>query len=316
MSAGLLNYLQLCHSQFPAISEKLYRSPFDLHAIERAVRHLRQRDFLTYGDLNYFIWPEHWWFDLFWAFPPKERLKGTLREVTFDFRNLPENEATVVRNLLQVFKSIEIASIILRFVWPEHYGIISPPVERVLDVRRGGDAAQIYLHYLVNLRTIQRHYRFKRAADADMALWVLHEKCYGRYREAKIKASYEADSFMLQLRASNLVGPIAKLPLPRLAQALDGESAALASLVACYSFELQVRAFAQRHGLPDTGKLSDLIDRLFLDRQITSEKKKHWLRLKRVRDVFFHDGEAPTDRDRSDLISEIIRLDEALRTSH
>jgi hypothetical protein len=130
-----------------------------------------------------------------------------------------------------------------------------------------------------------------------MALWVLHEKCYGSYRDRRIKATYEADSFMLQLRASNLVGPIAKLALPRLAQALEKESMALASLVACYSFELEVRAFAGRHGLLNTEKLKVLIERLFVDGQITPEKKEHWLRLKRVRDVFFHDGKAPTVRD-------------------
>jgi len=52
----------------------------------------------------------------------------------------------LVAALLEVFKSVELVSIILRFVKPEHYGIISPPVERVLDVQRGSDAVETYLN--------------------------------------------------------------------------------------------------------------------------------------------------------------------------
>ena len=157
-------------------------------------------------DLAYFVAREHWWFEKFWVFPPEETVTPALARVKFDFWNLPRNQERELGKLLDVFKSIELVSIILRFVKPAAYGIISPPVERVLDVRRGSDALETYRNYLDDLREIQRHYRFARAADADMALWVLHERCFGTLRDAETAAAYAGDRFMLRLRAKNLVG--------------------------------------------------------------------------------------------------------------
>lgn len=55
-----------------------------------------------------------------------------LEERTFNFWQLPKNEVSLITALLDVFKSIGLVSILLRFVRPDHYGIISHPVERVL----------------------------------------------------------------------------------------------------------------------------------------------------------------------------------------
>jgi len=90
--------------------------------------------------------PIHWWFQKYWVFPPEHHVAPELKRRTFNFWRLPKGEVPLVAALLEVFKSVELVSIILRFVKPEHYGIISPPVERVLDVQRGSDAVETYLN--------------------------------------------------------------------------------------------------------------------------------------------------------------------------
>jgi hypothetical protein len=150
---------------------------FDLPAIERSVRHLRREARLSYADLVHFESSHYWWFEKFWVFPPEHQMGPHLKLRKFNFWALPNREADVITLLYEAFRSIELVSIILRFIKPENYGIISLPVERVLDVRRGSDAVEIYLNYLGDLRTIKKHYGFERIADADMALWVVHEKC-------------------------------------------------------------------------------------------------------------------------------------------
>lgn len=308
MPRPVLNYLQLCHGQFSTVSEQLYGTPFNLLAIERSVEQLRQRDFLTYGDLRSFTDPGHWWFEQFWALPPKEKVAPYLLKITFPFRQLPDREGRVIGDLLRVFKSIELASIILRFVRPEHYGIISPPVERVLDVRRGSDAVETYLGYLKNLREIQSHYGFKRAADSDMALWVLHERVFGRNRDNGVRKAYESDPFLLALRAKNLISPIASLPLPLLAQALASTNSVLACMISCHAYELLVRQFASINGIPSSGKLAEVITKLHERGIISTAKYGQWIDFKRMRDSFFHDGCEPSTDDLQALIDEINRL--------
>ncbi len=76
------------------------------------------------------------------------------------------------------------------------------------------------MNYVTDLRKIRDHYRFSGAADADMALWVLHEKCFGTHRDADIEQLYASDPTMLRLRAKNVMAPLAGLSYPRLALAL------------------------------------------------------------------------------------------------
>src|SRR6185312_6184540 len=114
----------------------------------------------------------------------------------------------LIGSLLEVFKSIELVSIILRFVRPEDYGIISSPVERVLDSRRESNRVATYLAYLKDLRKVASNYGFRRAADADVALLMLHEKCFGSEPDHRIRREYEDDFVMRRIRAANLLARI------------------------------------------------------------------------------------------------------------
>lgn len=150
-----------------------------MDAIEAVGKSLREIIPITYENLAglFEAADQHWgWFSQYWHAPSQI---GPLR-LSFEFGDLDErNERQAIRELLEEIKHIELVSIILRFIRPDQYGILSPPVERVLNVRWGSDAVETYVNYLRDLRAIRREVGFSRVADADMALWVLHAKCFG-----------------------------------------------------------------------------------------------------------------------------------------
>ena len=251
-----------------------------------------------------------------------------LEDKTFDFHQLSKNnedthkERAVINDLLLAFRSIELVSIILRFIRPESFGILSPPVERVLDVRRGSGAVETYINYLRDLRKIRDHYEgLPRAADADKALWVLHEKCFSEPPEdPAMKQEYERDVFMQRLRAANLVAPLESLSLPRLAEALETVRNDLAGLVGCYAFEDGVRKRAELNKIPlrakdSSGrivnrKMHEIIDELHNRKVISDLTAGIWRRLQGIRnDVFHAKVTAPTERDIRDLVQEVIEID-------
>jgi len=255
-----------------------------------------------------------------------------LEDKTFDFHQLSKNnedthkERAVINDLLLAFRSIELVSIILRFIRPESFGILSPPVERVLDVRRGSGAVETYINYLRDLRKIRDHYEgLPRAADADKALWVLHEKCFSEPPEdPAMKQEYERDVFMQRLRAANLVAPLESLSLPRLAEALETVRNDLAGLVGCYAFEDGVRKRAELNKIPlrakdSSGrivyrKMHEIIDELHNRKVISDLTAGIWRRLQGIRnDVFHAKVTAPTERDIRDLVQEVIEIDTSNR---
>ncbi|GEM_PF-966953 len=311
------NYLHHCLAEHSEICRKKYGVAFDLKAVEKKVRHLRRKTELSYKDLSYFESPEHWWFKRFWVFPPESSIEPGLKGIKFDFWNLSgENEANLLRQLLYVFKSIELVSIILRFIKPEDYAILSSPTERLLDIRRGRDPVETYINYQRDLRDIRAHYGFDRVADVDMALWVLHEKCFGTYRDAAIEASFREDTFLLRLRTRNLVAPLAELSEPQLANALLEVKPDLAALVACHALEMLIRKLAARMELPSSRPgtpLEQVIDSLPNYGPVNEIRRGKWRMLKEVRNRLIHYGQVPGIKERALLVEEVLRLEKDLQ---
>jgi len=329
-------YLKKCLEQFEKVSEAIYGRPFNLKAIEKEMQHFRNAREIKLADLelfrNIFKNSEHWWFDRYWVIPHNIDVEPHLKEHTFNFWQLSqknegsEYEQKFITNLLSAFRSIELVSIILRFIKPTSFGILSPPVERVLDVRRGSNAVETYLNYLNNLRSIRDNDDYEgihHAAEADMALWVLHEKCFSSSAEGQtIREEYENDEFMLRLRTKNLVGPITHLPYTRLAQALETVRNDLAGLIACYVFEQNIQKLARENGisLRETNEgrqmvyksMGQIIEDLYRKKIITVETRGKWNRLREIRNKVFHAKiDTPSSKEIQDLVKEILQMDQA-----
>jgi len=311
-------YLKKCLQEFPDICKIKYGVEFDLASVEEKVRHLRRRTPLLYDDLEHFKSPEHWRFDQYWMFPPEERIRPALEKEIFNFWNLPgKNEEETVRRLLYIFKSIELASIILRFIRPEHYSIFSAPIQHMLDIRHGRDSVETYLTYLGNLRAICDHYAFPRIADVDMALWVLHEKCFGQHQDPEISVAYQRDDFMLQLRANNLVAPFADLSEARLARALADVKPDIAALIACHCFETLIRKLAENFSLKNIDSytpLENIIKALPNYGPVDAKRKALWQRLREIRNDCSHKDRLPGPRESHLLIEEINTLESEMNT--
>lgn len=180
-------------------------------------------------------------------------------------------------------------------------------------MRRGSDAVETYRNYLSDLREIADACGFDRTADADMALWVLHEKCFGEKRDPEIERAYRTDPLFLRLRAKNLVLPLAELSYPKLAEALHHVKPNLAALIACHALEILIREASELLAPNQAhARLQDVIDSLPNCGGLDSLRKAAWKRLKRVRDALFHQGRQPTAKETADLVTEVLRLEHDL----
>ena len=132
---------------------------------------------LSYGMINKLTKGDYWNFDEFWMVPSWWHYRKCAKKTKGLFRESPKNEDHVISVLYGIFKNIEVVSIVLRFIDPANFGIISPPVRCALGLKAKENYVDEYLDYLSVLRMYAREYEFRRVADADIALWTLVEKC-------------------------------------------------------------------------------------------------------------------------------------------
>ena len=233
------SWLHRALALFPETVESLHGWRPDYAGLERALEPVRAgRRALTVADLETIQNGRYWDFRHFWRFPDKGEigidldLEGISRLIV----RLPLDEESAITRLHAGLKFIENVSVVLRFVNPLHYGIISPPVEKVLEVRRGRTEVETYLNYLRDIRDIRDHHGLQRAADADMALWVLQQRVLASYRDHELLREYRGDLFLKRRRAINLLAGLGDAAvaddLPALAKALVDIHPTLAATIA------------------------------------------------------------------------------------
>jgi hypothetical protein len=304
--------LIICREQYREIAISKYGRDFDWQSIEQKVKKdlgLINKQVITFADLSIFMDEALWPFGKFASLPREEELSRELEDKRFNFQHISsKHETKLFRELLSVFRSIDLVSIVLRFIRPDLYGIISPPVEQVLDLRRGSDAVQTYRYYLADLSKIGQAFDLERIADVDMALWVLHEKCFGIDPDPEIKTAYELDPTFLEIRVNNLMLPLAKVPNAKLAATLCRlkEKREVANLLACREFEVLIRTMADKfHLTPAENSLAAIITGLWEKRHIDKDKRDKWRRLKEARNKFYHQDFLPGWEETQELLVEI-----------
>ena len=162
------------------------------------------------------------------------------------------------RCAFDAFRQIEPVSVVLRFIDPIQFGIMSSPVQTVLGIRPRRKQTATYSAYLKSLRHICEKRRFERVADVEMALWVLQvgvldgvlrtpprEELAKDYEE--LAKDYGKDAELRRIQARNLtvqlLNEMSKLDV---ADALLDTDVALAGQIAGIEFELLVVAASQR----------------------------------------------------------------------
>jgi hypothetical protein len=228
----------------------------DLGKIEICVQDVRENKkpfskehYEIIEDKEHKFWP----FSKWWRFP--SLTEQDFRDINSALSIRADNVENCIKLLLNRIKFITIVSAILRFVDPYNFGILSPPVEKVLEVKRGADDIERYMNYLKNLNDIKDYYKFPKIADVDMALYV-----YALLGEAKVKKwadqryieirkhheEGERPSFIKKIRARNLFSGIWNPQKLEMAQLLlETDDFIAAGILAGVALEIYLRKLAK-----------------------------------------------------------------------
>jgi len=293
-------YLHRCLEMFGETMQERYGRKPDYPGLERVLEPIRTGDrSFSYRDLETIQNPRYGDFRQFWRFPIEGEIARETRweHLSRVMQRLPLDEAEAIRHLHAAFKYVQSVSVVLRFVLPDHYGILSPPVEKVLGVRRGANEVETYLYYLKDIRDVRDHYGFDRAADADMALWVLQERVLLTYRYPDLLAAYRADRWLQERRSINLLAEMSDVgDVLDMARAWADVSRLPAAMLAASEFERRLRAAL---GVTGSADLAARIREAAADH--SGEKIDSWIRGLALRDRF-HEDPAPTRSEILDLI--------------
>ena len=259
------DYLHRCGELHIRVTKARYGKVWDLRSIEDAAKDIRSRGQLTYDDIEMIRAENVWNANVFGYWPPQSDVEPDLKSINFGIGNLRKKEKTVISSLLRVFRQIEPVSVILRFISPEDFGILSPPVEKVLGLGPLRNHTDRYRAYLRSLRKIKddKDRGFDTVADVDMALWVLqvgvldeyllkegfsdidHEDLkdgFSKSEHEKLLDGFDRDSKLREVRVANLTKQLFDdLTREQLAEALLPTDHVLAGQIAGIKFEQHVR---------------------------------------------------------------------------
>ena len=223
------DYLHECRALHSEVKGARYGKADDLDKIAIRLKKVRQARRLTYSDLEPILDTSVWAPEQFGYWPSREEIESALQNATWDFWNLPRNQDIAISKLLAVFRQIELVSVILRFIVPEHFGILSPPVEKIIGLGPFRQRHERYTHYLDDLRAIREQRGFKKVADVEMALWVLQlgvlegrlQDVLGKRELLRLQQQHRDDQLLRTIRVKNLTGELFNdLTRPELARAL------------------------------------------------------------------------------------------------
>ena len=241
-------YLHECARLHVDLTSRLSKQPQDIEAVEKVGARVRKRGALRYEDIEAIVKSPHFSAGTqFWTWPGRDEVVSALAGKKLDLWNLPKNERTLIKKLRSVFKTTDAVSVILRFVAPRDYGILSAPVEHVLGIQPSTSSTERYLAYLKDLRSIRDEYKFEAAARVDQALWTLQVGVHGGILPDTdhLKEAHAKDRFLRSLRVKNLADTLfGEMPRLELADALAGSRPGLAGLFAAIEFECAVRDYS------------------------------------------------------------------------
>lgn len=313
---GPADYLYYCFALHGQLTEIFYgRRMQNLFEIEDETDGVLLRRPLTYADVEAIRNSRIWNADMFGHWPPRSEVEPVLESKELRFPALPEDEDEAIKELLAVFHQITLVSVILRFAVPEHYGIMSPPVERLLGIGPFRRRSEKYRAYLKNLREIRDNKKdFTRAADVDMALWVLQvgvlddDLLKRRLPDEgfeSLRRGFKNDSKLREIRVGNLArqffsddeNAICRLSRVALAEALLPTDFRLAGQIAGIEFE-RIQKLAK---IVDTHVLR--LSQIFQDIE-----PGFWKRAKDTRNWAVHHDSRLTEKRVEELIKGMVKI--------
>jgi hypothetical protein len=306
----LRSYLTL----FPVICRSKFGQAFDFDILERRLVPVRDgiRSIESTDVLDIFH-PKQTPFSRYWKVPKQEELEQSLKQKPIFLEPDSPNTRVLLVQLLDVFANLFVASIIMRFVCPEHYGVSSTPVINLLQVQRS-TTIEGYIAFIEELKAWQEHYEMPSIAQTEMALWAYDQTAKGMHSLSdKARQDFEGDIWCQRRRIGQVVRPFlrnyGKLQLARI---LAGEDPKLAGKIAGEEYERLLRLASQKyfkHPLKDKkGEAEKLIADLARYTHITPEDKYELDKIWETRYSAVHPDGKPEEHEVENMIDRIERI--------
>lgn len=242
-------WLERFHALFGVATERRTGRAQDLSKVEEELSQGRHEWRVGQRELKIIEESEAWDYPKWWPRMSSE-IEGPIALPTHIYSERGKRGA--VEALHNVLKNIEIVSVVLRFMCPEAFGIISPPVASFLCLSPLPSAVDYYLHYLRVLKGFIKHYGvFDRVADVDMALWsAAHLSLDPAY--VPLAEEMRNDEYFQEVRVGNVVAGFAQFwrrsEMQRvvLARKLLEHDHVLGSVIAARVYESLLREMMER----------------------------------------------------------------------
>lgn len=297
------DYLHRCLDLHGHVTALRYGKTQRLDEVERHVRDILANDSELWDVIQAIHNHDAFDADMF-GFLPEEQIERDLRgSMGHDqWQTLPKH--VLVARLFGAFRQIEPTSMVLRFIDPEHYGIMSSPVATILGVRPRRKPPDTYHAYLKSLKEIRKERHFARVVDVEMALWALQvgalDGLLPPTQANALKRHYRGDTVLRQLQTRNLTVQLfsenSKLDV---AEELLSTEVAVAGQLAGIEFEQLV---GKRVSVAnDYGKDASLIE--LIDGFEDVRVRQDWHRARQIRNRAIHEPSSVTRKDAEFLIT-------------
>lgn len=250
------DYLHDCLELHGEVAELRYGKPQRVGELERQVETMKANGSALWDVICAIHAYEGFPADMF-GFLPEEQIEPQLKEGDWHLRWRRPGRV-LIDGLFKAFRQIEPVSLIVRFIDPARYGIMSGPVAAILGVRPRRSATATYNAYLKALGEIARRRGFDRIADVEMALWALQvgalaDKLLPPTQCKSLARSYRSDALLQQLQTRNLIMQLFReKPKLDIAESLLTTDVALAGQIAGIEFEQIVGKRFGSPGLDDS----------------------------------------------------------------
>ena len=308
------DYLHECLMRHGDVGHALYGESQKLHEIEVLAAGIYDTGRVTYDDLEIVIHADLWSGGTLWQWPTRTQFDERCGNHGFQDQSVPlwDGAQPTIAKLLNVLRHIEPVSVVLRFIEPRIFGILSPPVEKILEIGPTHKPLDKYLNYVYDLRRLQEQRRFETAAQVDMALWVLQEviaasDARSDWLEEVVPESdqwidaFWGDDALRRIRVRNLTRSLfGTMNLSEMAEALLPEDERhlnrvqdqlhVSARIAAVEFELAVMVVAR-----ERARLRyDELERLTLYNvvgalELPDDTRQRWRRAVHIRNAAVHD---------------------------
>jgi len=253
------NWMKEFLSEFPNATERHTGMRQRLDLVESLVSEARRSREVTVETLRILENNEHWTYPAWW--PSLSKILKSPITLPPDFQE-EVNRQRAIQSLLNRLQHIEVVSVVLRFLFPEEFAIISPPVCALLNLPPLDDHVPYYMSYLRTLSLLADYYGLGRVADVDMALWS------AAHSQADLPAIAQLmyqDEYFQEIRLKNMFSGIGTLgarsagkPVEDrmlkehllVARAFLPHDHILAALICGRTFEALVDIMSSRWGVP------------------------------------------------------------------